>query len=142
MEMQTFNTHHLVKEADLNHHGTLYAGRGADWIVESSFIAASSLTTTKSIVCLKIHGMLFLKPVPLGSLLRFESKIVHAGKTSLTAYTRVVFAQTNEFIVDAYITFIHINPATSEPTPHGLTIEAKTPEEKVQQEQVITYLKK
>lgn len=76
MQMQTFITHHLVKEADLNHHRTLYAGRGADWIIEASFISASSLTTTKSIVCLKVHGMLFLKPVPLGSLLRFESSLL------------------------------------------------------------------
>lgn len=141
MEMKTFVTHHLVKEADLNHHRTLYAGRGADWIIESSFIAASSLTTTDSIVCLKVHGMLFLKPVPLGSLLRFDSKIVYAGNTSLIAYTKVVFAPTEEFIVDGYITFIHINPETSKPTPHGLKIEAKTQEEKKVQEQAIAYSK-
>lgn len=141
MQMQTFITHHLVKEADLNHHRTLYAGRGADWIIEASFISASSLTTTKSIVCLKVHGMLFLKPVPLGSLLRFESKVVYSGKTSLTAYTRVLFAQTDEFIVDGYITFIHINPENSKPSPHGLVIEASTDEEKNLQEQAIVYTK-
>lgn len=141
MQMQTFITHHLVKEADLNHHRTLYAGRGADWIIEASFISASSLTTTKSIVCLKVHGMLFLKPVPLGSLLRFESKVVYSGKTSLTAYTRVIFAQTDEFIVDGYITFIHINPENSKPSPHGLVIEASTDEEKNLQEQAIAYTK-
>lgn len=85
--------------------------------------------------------MLFLKPVPLGSLLRFESKVVYSGKTSLTAYTRVIFAQTDEFIVDGYITFIHINPENYKPSPHGLVIEASTDEEKNLQEQAIVYTK-
>ncbi len=29
MKMETMTIHHLVKSEDLNHHRTLYAGRGA-----------------------------------------------------------------------------------------------------------------
>ena len=32
MNMVTMINHHLVKNEDLNHHGTLYAGRTADWL--------------------------------------------------------------------------------------------------------------
>ena len=33
--MPIYKTYHLVKSEDLNHHGTLYAGRNAEWFVES-----------------------------------------------------------------------------------------------------------
>ena len=57
MEITTCTTQHLIKSEDLNHHGTLYAGRSAEWLVESGFIAAANLTSPENIVCLKIHGM-------------------------------------------------------------------------------------
>ena len=40
---ETVVTSRLVKSEDLNHHGTLFAGRTAEWFVESGFIAATSL---------------------------------------------------------------------------------------------------
>lgn len=141
MEMKVLITHHLVKEEDLNHHKSLYAGRCVDWMVESSFIAAASLTHADNIVCLKIHGMLFLRSVFLGALLRFESRVVYAGKTSLIVYTRVLFEQTNEFIVDGYLTFVHVDPSTSKAVPHGLIINAQTEEEKQWQNKAIADLK-
>ncbi len=65
MEIITYNIHHLVKSEDLNHHGTLFAGRCAEWFVEAGFIAAASLTHPENIVCSKIHGMVFSRPVRL-----------------------------------------------------------------------------
>jgi hypothetical protein len=32
----------LVKSEDLNHHGTLFAGRTAEWFVESGFLPVFS----------------------------------------------------------------------------------------------------
>jgi len=43
MNMETLTIYHLVKSEDLNHHGTLFAGRGAEWLVEAGFIAAANL---------------------------------------------------------------------------------------------------
>lgn len=128
MEVKTFVSHHLVKGSDLNHHGTLYAGRGAEWFVEAGFVAASSLTSTESTVCLNIHGMVFTKPAPKGTLLRYDSRIVYTGKTSLVAYVQVVYAQTGEFVVDGFMTFVHVDENGNK-CPHGILIEAKTPEE-------------
>ncbi|CUH94380.1 hypothetical protein P22_0446 [Propionispora sp. 2/2-37] len=127
MKMKPVIIHHLVKGADLNHHETLFAGRGAEWLVEAGFIAAASLTHPENIVCLNIHGMIFTRPVKKGSLLKFESKIVYAGKSSLVAYVRVVFSQTEEFVVEGYLTFIHV--VSGKPVPHGIVIEPETPEE-------------
>ena len=39
MEPKTFITHHLVRSEDLNHHGTLFAGRSSEWFIEAGFIA-------------------------------------------------------------------------------------------------------
>ncbi len=76
MSIETFSTNHLVKQEDLTHHGTLYAGRTAEWFVEAGFIAAAKLTKPEAIVCVKIHGMHFSKPVGRGEILCLENKIV------------------------------------------------------------------
>ena len=41
--MKKIITHHFVKTEDLNHHGTLYAGRTAEWFVEVGLMAAQDL---------------------------------------------------------------------------------------------------
>ena len=126
MEIRTYQCHHLVTGADLNHHGTLYAGRTAEWFVEAGFIAAAKLTNPANIVCLKIHGMLFTKPALKGQILCFESKIVHAGRTSLVAYIQI--KRDKEVILRGFITFIHINEE-GRPLPHGIAITATTDED-------------
>ncbi|HNX46303.1 MAG TPA: hotdog domain-containing protein [Anaerolineaceae bacterium] len=132
MRMQTLTIHHLVKGEDLNHHRTLYAGRGAEWLVEAGFIAASNLLPPEEVLCLKIHGMQFRRPVRPGEVVRFDSKIVFTGKTRLVAYIR---AETKgELTVDGFITFVHVD-LNGKPQPHGLSIEAVTPEEIDLQEQ-------
>lgn len=127
MKPQTIVTQHLVKGSDLNHHTTLFAGRGVEWVVEAGFIAAASLTSSEQIVCLNIHGMVFTCPVPRGSLLKFESTIVYAGNSSLVAYVRVLFSQTEEFIVEGFLTFIHVQDGKA--APHGIKIEPATENE-------------
>lgn len=128
MDVQTVSVCRLVKGSDLNHHGTLFAGRGAEWFVEAGFIAAASLKSPENVVCGKIHGMVFTRPVKSGSLIRCESKVIHAGRTSLITYVKIVLHQTNEFIVDGFLTFIHVD-AHGKPTPHNLVVEATSAED-------------
>jgi acyl-CoA hydrolase len=132
MEVITFTTQHLVKSEDLNHHGTLYAGRTAEWFVESGFIAAASLTKPENIVCLKIHGMTFTRPVKRGELVAFYSKIVFTGKSRLVAHIKVVAS--SQQVVEGFITFVHVD-LDAKPIPHGLTIEATIPEDVELQQQ-------
>lgn len=132
MDIKTHHCHHLVTAADLNHHGTLYAARTAEWFVESGFIAAAKLTDPANIVCLKIHGMLFTKPALKGQVLCFESKIVLAGRTSLMAYIQI--DNDDEIILRGFITFIHVDD-NGRPVPHGIEITAIKPEDlELQQE--------
>ena len=131
MDVISFTTQHLVKSEDLNHHGTLYAGRTAEWFVESGFIAAASITKPENIVCMKIHGMSFSRPVRKGELVAFYSKIVLTGKSRLVAYIQM--KASNDLVVEGFITFVHVDPE-GRPIPHGITIEATLPEDLALQE--------
>ncbi len=136
--MPVYKTYHLVKSEDLNHHGTLYAGRNAEWFVESGFIAAASLSRPENIVCAMIHGMVFKRPIRLGEVIDFESRIALAGKSRLVAF--IEMKSGGEAIVRGFITFVHVD-REGRPLAHGLTVEASTPEELELQEQArsITY---
>jgi acyl-CoA hydrolase len=123
-------TMRLVKSEDLNHHGTLFAGRTAEWFVESGFIAVASLLDPQSVVCLKIHGMFFTKPAKSGDVLKFSSKVVYAGNSSVTAYIHVENNGAVKPLVDGFVTFIHVDEHTK-PCPHYLHIEATTEEDKI-----------
>ncbi len=133
MKLKAHITNHMVKGDDLNHHGTLFAGKTAMWFVEAGFIAAASLTNPQSIVCLNIHGMLFMKPIHNGSIIRFESKIVLAGKTRLVSYVKVVDNSNEDFLLDGFITFIHVDK-DARGIPHGIIINPKDPEDIALQE--------
>jgi acyl-CoA hydrolase len=123
-------TMRLVKSEDLNHHGTLFAGRTAEWFVESGFIAAASLLNPKEVVCLNIHGMFFTKPARSGDVLKFTSKIVYTGKTSITVYVHVDSNGSQKPMVDGFVTFIHVNSETR-PTPHFLELQPETEEDRL-----------
>jgi acyl-CoA hydrolase len=123
-------TMRLVKSEDLNHHGTLFAGRTAEWFVESGFIAAASLLNPQNVVCLKIHGMFFTKPAVSGDVLKFSSKVVFAGKTSITSYVHVEKKGDVKSLVDGFVTFIHVDENTR-PYPHNIEIKPETDEDRI-----------
>lgn len=127
MSFPVYTSMRLVKGEDLNHHGTLYAGRTAEWFVESGFISAASQTKPENIVCLKIHGMTFSRPIKKGELVSFRSRIVKVGQTKIVS---LIEAWVNEKVaVRGFITFVHVD-LHGTPTPHGLVFEPSTDEEK------------
>lgn len=126
MEFPTFTSVHLVKGEDLNHHGTLYAGRTAEWFVESGFISAASMTKPENIVCLKIHGMTFSRPIRKGELPVFTSRIVLTGETKLVSLIEVRIL--GKLAVRGFITFIHVD-LEGKSQPHGLSFVPVTPED-------------
>jgi acyl-CoA hydrolase len=117
---------HLVKSEDLNHHRTLYAGRAAEWFVETGFIAAASLLPPSTIVCLKIHGFEFLRPAHAGEIASFTGKVVLTGKTSLVTFIRMEVKGEN--VVEGFITFIHVDE-NGKAVAHGLNYSPETEEE-------------
>ncbi len=126
MDFPVFTSVHLVKGEDLNHHGTLYAGRTAEWFVESGFIAAASMTKPENIVCLRIHGMTFSRPIRKGELPVFTSRVVLTGETRIVSLIEVHVL--GKLAVRGFISFIHVD-LDGKPMPHGLEFIPVTPEE-------------
>jgi len=131
MNMEALTIYHLVKSEDLNHHGTLFAGRGAEWLVEAGFIAAANLLPPQFILCLKIHGMEFTRPVHIGETIRMSSTVVFTGRSRLISYVRADVK--GEQAVDGFITFVYVDEA-GKSRPHGIVIEAHSSEEIALQE--------
>jgi acyl-CoA hydrolase len=127
MEPRIFTTHHLVKSEDINHHGTLYAGRTAEWFVEAGFIAAAALTNPEHTVCMQIHGMKFTHPVRCGEVIRVESKVVFTGHTRMVSYVRIQTC--DHVVVEGFLTFIHVD-LEGKSQPHGIEITPITEEDK------------
>ncbi len=132
MEIIPIITHHFVKSEDLNHHGTLYAGRTAEWFVEAGLMAAAVYLPPENIVCVKIHGMTFTRPIRLGETVKFISKVVYAGRTSLTANIRIEMQ--NKEILNGFITFVNVD-SEGKSFPHGLEMDAVSAEDIALQEQ-------
>jgi len=127
MEPTPFMIHHLVKSEDLNHHQTLYAGRGAEWVVEAGFVAAANLLPPANIVCVKIHGLEFSRPVRAGEIACFQSKIVLAGRSRLVAFIKASVGE--QEVVRGFITFVNVD-AQGHSKPHGIVINLLSGEDK------------
>lgn len=130
MSFQTITTHRFVKSEDLNHHGTLFAGRTAEWFVESGLMSAALHVPADNIVCVKIHGMNFCRPIHLGEVVRFDSCVVYAGRTSLVSNISVFVRDVK--ILEGFITFVNVDE-NGKAQPHSLVIKADTEEEKALQ---------
>ena len=109
----------LVRPEHLNHHGYLFGGRLLEWLDEQAYIAAiARLKPQANLVTMAIDRVEFKYSVKQGSVLRFRSMLVHAGRTSLTVYTQVFRGRANreEEIFRAYVTFVSID-AKARPCP-------------------------
>lgn len=121
---------HLIKSVDLNHHGTLYAGRMAEWLVEVGFMTARGALGCPpgNVVCVRLHGMDFRQSVGSGATLVIEGRVAYVGGSSITVYAEarpLGSLATGLPHTDGLITFVHI--VDTRAAPHGLVVD--TPEE-------------
>jgi len=128
--MKKIHASRLVKSEDLNHHGTLFAGRMAEWFVENCFICGAMETEKpENIVCVKVHGLSFGSPVQKGSIINMESYIAKVGRTSFTVYGKVTKNNAKDTVSDGFISFVFVD-SNGKPIPHSIVLdEAADPEE-------------
>lgn len=113
---------HLVKPEDLQHHGTLFAGRMAEWLVETCFIAASRFVGgPEDIVCARIHGITFEKPINNGDIAEIKARVAYAGTTSITVKGQAFTVDSEAPIVSGMVTFVTVDKHGS-PYAHGLSL--------------------
>lgn len=131
--MKYYEISHLVKSEDLNHHGTLFAGRSAEWLVESAFVAAAAQHgRPQDVLCVNIHGFTFKKPVQKGDIVTFFSKVAKVGTTSITVYVKVISEITGSKHVDGFLTFVCVNRETEMKTAHNIKIDEPADQEEAE----------
>lgn len=131
--MKYYQISHLIKSEDLNHHGTLFAGRSAEWLVESAFVAAASQHgRPQDIVCVNIHGFTFKKPVRKGDIITYFSKVAKVGTTSITVYVKVMSEIHKTTHVDGFLTFVCVDPETEGKRAHGIVMDEPADEEETE----------
>ncbi len=125
------NVSHLIKSEDLNHHGTLFAGKAAEWFVEAAFIEANiHHRNPEGLVCLKIHGMKFSKPARKGDIVNIETALAYVGKTSIMIYTRIYnMLKPSETMVEGFVTFVSVDENGNK-KPHNIEFKPRTEREK------------
>lgn len=129
-KMKQYETLHLVKQEDLNHHGTLFAARAAAWVVESGFTtAACEHGNTEDIVLRNLQNMSFFKPVKPGAVLKLTGRVVYAGSSSMIVAVTAKNAVTEEAAIEAYITFVTIDKENGGKRNHGILLDEVADEE-------------
>lgn len=79
----TTQLHELVMPAHTNHHDTLFAGQGLQWMAKAAFLAARSFAQ-REVVMAGVTGVDFLAPVPVGYQLVLRGWVSRAGRSSMT----------------------------------------------------------
>lgn len=130
--MKEYESLRLVKGEDLNHHGTLFAARGAAWLVEAAFAAAAFFCeTSEGIVCRSLHHMDFKRPVKPGGLVRFASRVVYTGKTSFMVSVMAEDVLEHKTAIEGMVTFVTIKEDTGEKREHGLVLDVPEDEKEM-----------
>ncbi|MBN1786429.1 MAG: acyl-CoA thioesterase [Candidatus Methanofastidiosa archaeon] len=130
--MHTTNVSRLVTSKDLNHHGTLFAGQTAMWMVEACFACAAKVNKrTDNILCLNIEGFTFKRPVNNGDVIDIIAYPAYAGRSSLTIVGKIFCEKYGEeSLLETAVTFVIIDE-NGNPTPHGIVVER--PEDPIMQ---------
>lgn len=126
--MEWTKTSRLVKPQELNHHGTLFAGRMSEWFVENCFICgAMSTGKPKNIVCVNIHGLTFNTPSVNGDIINIKSIVVRAGRSSFTVYGAITKNELDKVICEGFITFAFVDE-DNKTIPHNIILKETSDE--------------
>jgi acyl-CoA thioesterase YciA len=76
----------LVRPANANHRGTLFAGQGLQLLAEAAFLAGRNFAQ-KEVVMASVTGVEFLAPVAVGHQLTLRAWVSRVGRCSMTVCT-------------------------------------------------------
>ncbi len=100
----------LVRQADLNFHGTLYGGTLMRWLESTGALSAKAFLGGRSVRLVGLHGLNFLRPIPPGRFVHIRSVTVHADARTLTTLINVESEDpvngVSEETLRAFLTFV------------------------------------
>ena len=132
--MKEYGALHLVKNEDLNHHSTLFAAKGAAWLIEAGFTAvACEHGNTNEIVLRNIQNVSYSRPVQKGSVVNVVSRVVYAGSSSIMVCVIVKDAMSGEVAIEGYLTFVTIQEGGKGKLVHNIVLDDTQDEEELRQ---------
>ncbi|MBS1635800.1 MAG: hypothetical protein JST26_07735 [Bacteroidetes bacterium] len=76
-------TTYICKAFDIGVHNNMFGGTIMSIIDDAAGSYASQICDTPNLVTIKFDGLVFKKPVHVGSILKIYGKVVRFGKTSV-----------------------------------------------------------
>ncbi|NQZ23310.1 MAG: acyl-CoA thioesterase [Colwellia sp.] len=120
-----FLSRRLILPSDLNYANSLFGGRALEWIDEEAAIFAICQLATNCLVTKHIGAINFESPGLQGDVVEFGLSTKSIGRTSITitCLMRNKFTKKTICLADD-IVFVHVDPETKAPIPHGKTLES------------------
>ena len=128
--MKEYKISHLVKSEDLNHHGTLFAGRTAEWLVEAAFIAAADTHgRPQDILCVNVHGFYLQKAGSEGRYPHYPQPDRKDGNHQHDGPRKGSVRNRSGQNVEGFVTFVCVELDTKKKRAHNITLDKAENEE-------------
>lgn len=105
-------TFKAIFPGESNHYDTLFGGVALQWMDEVAFITATRFTR-KKVVTISSDKVNFKHPIPTGSLVELDAKVVRVGNTSLdvavNVYREDMYADERILALHGKFTFVTVN---------------------------------
>lgn len=82
IEESKVNVYKAVFPGDTNHHNTMFGGNVMSMMDEVAFLTATRFSR-KPIVTVSSSQINFTNPIPSGTIIRLEGKVIRIGRTSI-----------------------------------------------------------
>jgi acyl-CoA thioesterase YciA len=117
----------VMMPKDVNPHGTIFGGVLLSYIDQAGAIGAYREVVQAggeppSLVTVAINRVEFLEPVLVGDVVRFITRLVKMGRTSITMHIQVEADRNNEVIqvTAAEVVYVGVDLSTPERKPRAL----------------------
>jgi acyl-CoA thioesterase YciA len=117
----------VMMPRDTNPHGTIFGGVLLSYLDQAGAIGARREVvhrggTPPFLVTVAINRVEFHKPVHVGDVVRFLTRVVRIGRTSITMHVAVEAERGTEVlqVTEAEIVYVGINPASTDRQPIAL----------------------
>jgi acyl-CoA thioesterase YciA len=121
----------VMMPAQTNPHGTIFGGVILSYLDQAGAIGARREVVraggpSPQLVTVAINRVEFKKPVHVGDVVRFVTRTVRLGRTSITMHIRVEAERGTEVhhVTDAEVVYVGIDPASPDRRPVPLLPQA------------------
>jgi acyl-CoA thioesterase YciA len=124
----------VMMPRDTNPHGTIFGGVLLSYIDQAGALGARHEIVKAGgplpvLVTVAINRVVFKQPVLVGDVVRFKTRLVRIGRTSITMTVEVEAERGRDLlqVTEAEIVFVGVNPNSSDRRPVPLLPTADSP---------------